>query len=255
MTHTYSADYDGNGESEAYVITGKWLDSWGRPDSDMITGTLWLVDSNYRVTNVMHRTFSAHSQYIQQDGRVYLFLDRDIGLPWTTEVLSVQDNECVNYSDTDCIKRINGEGQVVITQDTYDMSLYMVLSEDGDYLLFGHTWKPYVFAFDHGQWAEVPAREVMREEVEAIAAIPASFDQTAYDATQYILRDNGELNINMAEVDLEFPKVDFHYDTYRLGETKEWEFVQSDRGFYRVQLSGESHWDYLDQLMSVQNTD
>lgn len=255
VTHTYRADYDGDGESEAYVITGKWLDSWGRPDSDRITGTLWLVDSNYHVTNVMHRTFSAHSQYIRQDGRVYLFLDRDNGLPWTTEVLSVQDNECVNYSDTDCIKRINGEGQVVITQDTYDMSLYMVLSEDNEYLLFGHTWKPYVFAFDHGQWEEVPAHEASREEVEAIAAIPASFDQTEYDATQYILRGNGELNINMAEVDFEFQMIDFHYNTYRLGATKEWELAESGQGFYRVQLSGESHWDYLDQLMSAQNTD
>lgn len=247
VTHTYIADYDGDGEMEAYVITGEYLDAWGRPDSDMITGTLWLVDSSYRVIGVMYRTFSAHSQYIRQDGRVYLFLDHDIGLPWTTEVLSVQDNECVNYSNADCVKRINEEGQVVITQDTYDASL---LSEDGERLLFGHTWKPYVFAFDHGQWEEVPAREVTREEVEEIAAVPASFDPTAYDAIQYILRDNGELNINMAEVDLEFQMVDFHYDTYRLGETKEWEFVESDRGFYRIQLSGESHWDYLDYLMS-----
>ncbi|MDE5699736.1 MAG: hypothetical protein K2I96_20390 [Lachnospiraceae bacterium] len=251
VTHTYIADYDGDGENEAYVITGKWLDSWGRPDSDMITGTLWLVDSSYHVTSVMYRTFSAHSQYIRQDGRVYLFLDHDIGLPWTTEVLSVQDNECVNYSNADCVKRINEEGQVVITQDTYDASL---LSEDGDRLLFGHTWKPYVFAFDHGQWEEIPAREVTREEVEEIAAVPASFDPTAYDAIQYILRDNGELNINMAEVDLEFQMVDFHYDTYRLGETKEWEFVESDRGFYRIQLSGESHWDYLDYLMSQEES-
>ncbi|MDE7275055.1 MAG: hypothetical protein K2N95_18755 [Lachnospiraceae bacterium] len=254
VTHTYIADYDGDGESEAYVITGKWLDSWGRPDSNMITGTLWLVDSSYRVTSVMHRTFSAHSQYMRQDDRVYLFLDHDIGLPWTTEVLSVQDNECVNYSNADCVKRINGEGQVVITQDTYDMSLYMVLSEDGEYLLFGHTWKPYVFAFDHGQWEEVPAREATREEVEAIAAVPASFDPTAYDTIQYILRDNGELNINMAEVDLEFQMIDFHYNTYRLGETNEWELVESGRGFYRIQFSGESHWDYLDHLMSQEES-
>ena len=58
--------------------------------------------------------------------------------------------------------------------------------------------------------------------MERIASLPDSFDEAASESIkQFILRDNGELNINMAvesgDMDGEWD-INFSYITYRLNE-------------------------------------
>ena len=45
--------------------------------------------------------------------------------------------------------------------------------------------------------------------------------------------------------------INLHYSTFRLGEAQEWEYVESEElGYYNIQLTGESHWDYLDNIIA-----
>nr|MDE7476580.1 hypothetical protein [Lachnospiraceae bacterium] len=137
--------------------------------------------------------------------------------------------------------------------DDYDWT-YTDLGE-GKHMWTGHTWKSYTFEFNHEQWTETPAREVTRQEVEAIAALPASFDETDYDSVQYILRENGELNINMAKTNPDYPSsINFNYITFHLSETQEWIADNSvdGNGTYAIQMSGEKHWDYMDHLLGYE---
>ena len=87
--------------------------------------------------------------------------------------------------------------------------------------------------------------------MEAIAPIPQFLDLEQYESVQYILRENDELNINMAKMNAEWNCINLHYSTFRLGEAQEWEYVESEElGYYNIQLTGESHWDYLDNIIA-----
>lgn len=271
ITYTYAADYDGDGQEEAFVIAGEWGNSFGDSTLQYILGELWFVDSSCHATRLdSTRTFRAWQQYIRQDGTIYLFLDHETSFSsWGTLVFSVEESQPVifwhtndtsvylpeedqpiSFPRTSCTEHINDEGQIIIILSTYDNTLDTGLG-DGHYLWQGHTWKPYTFEFDHGHWKETPAREVTRQEVESIAALPESFDESAYDGVQYILRENGELNINMAEVDQEYQLIHFNNITFLLGDTQEWIAQErDDNGIYYIQLNGDSHWDYLDNLLA-----
>lgn len=88
--------------------------------------------------------------------------------------------------------------------------------------------------------------------MESIAPLPDSFQEPDPEcAMQFILRDNGELNINMAverDWDLEEKSIDFSYITYRLNEDGQWEYVEEQMGYYEVQFSGGGRWDYIEEL-------
>ncbi len=254
ITHTYQADYDGDGAEEAFVIVGKWSDPYGAPSLDMIMGELYFVDSNYTVKRLsgLGGVYKAQQQYIKQDEKIYLFLSHDIGMPWITDVMTVKDDQPVDLSYLPASMRIDSEGQIMITEDTYDSTLELGWELGAGKVLFtGHTWKPYPFEFNHEQWRELSARELTKEEVEAIAPIPQFLDLEQYESVQYILRENDELNINMAKMNAEWNCINLHYSTFRLGEAQEWEYVESEElGYYNIQLTGESHWDYLDNIIA-----
>lgn len=277
VTQTYAADFDGDKKEEAFVIAGEWGNEWGDATLEMIYGELWFIDSNSTVTRlVTTTTFQSWQQYIKQEGKIYFFIDYKTAFTsWGTLVLTVKENQLILFpchgdkvildpADTEHLylhsyawgtKFIREDGQITVTQDCYDgmLDILQSESEDGDrFLWFGHTWKPYTFEFDHEQWKEIPAREVTREEVDSIAALPRTFDSSAYDSVQYILRENGELNINMAKTDQESHEF-VHFDnlTFLLSKSQEWIAQERDNnGIYCIQLTSDSHWDYLDDLLA-----
>ncbi|MDE7478589.1 MAG: hypothetical protein K2M91_11690, partial [Lachnospiraceae bacterium] len=57
VTHTYAADYDGDGKEEAFVIAGEWGDDLSRkPTLNSILGELWFVDSNCNASRLIYTT-------------------------------------------------------------------------------------------------------------------------------------------------------------------------------------------------------
>lgn len=84
--------------------------------------------------------------------------------------------------------------------------------------------------------------------MDEIAQLPSEFDESQYDGVQYILRENGELDINVAKENEKFDIIDFSYFIYQLNDYMEWELMDEDLGIYLIQLEGESHWDYLSKI-------
>lgn len=257
VTHTYAADYDGDSLLEAFVIYGREINDGFEYD---ITGDCWFVDSNLEVSVCIDRAcaFDMRQQFICQDGVTYLLIRYSIGLPWQAEIYTVRDNVPVEISGSYADKYVDGQGQVIQIQNAYDgqctvMNLGVKPGEDDwRHLWSGHSWKRYTFIFDHGELREIPARELTREEVERIAPLPDAFDEIAPDSVkQFILRENGELNINMA-VEHEWEEgekdIDFSYITYRLGEDGEWEYVEEQMGWYAIQFGSGGGWDYIEEL-------
>lgn len=257
VTHTYAADYDGDSLTEAFVIVGREIRDQYECD---ISGDCFFVSSDLEVSRCMERAcaFGLSQQFLCQDGLTYLLVRYSIGLPWQAEMYTVREGAPAEISGSYADKYIDWRGQVIQIENTYDGNCMRTNvsakegEEDWKYLWTGHSWKPYTFLFDHGQLREVPAREVTREEVERIAPLPGSFDEAAPEGPkQYILRDNGELNINMAEEwgDPEGERdINFSYVTYRLDENGQWEYVEEQMGYYMVQFCGGKQWDYIKEL-------
>lgn len=257
ITHTYAADYDGDSLEEAFVIYGKEIkDEY----EHYIGGSCFFVNSDLEVSLCIDRAieFDLSQQFICQDGVTYLVICYAIGFTtWQAEMYTVQDNAAVEISDSYANKYVDRQGHVLQIENAYDgqctlMNVGVNPGEDNwKYLWSGHSWKTYTFILDHGELREVPAREVTRKEVEQIAPLPASFDEIAPDSIkQFILRDNGELNINMA-VESEWGEeknIDFSYITYRLNEDGQWEYVEEQMGYYEIQFSGGERWNYVEEL-------
>lgn len=253
VTHTYAADYDGDGMEEAFVIFG--IETNNKYAHD-ISGRCWFVDSNLNVSLCLDEpSFDLKCEFICQDGKIYLLLAYTIGNPWRAGIYTVQDNVPVEISGSTADKYIDRQGQVIQIQDAYDGTCEWSTKYQ-EYFWSGHSLKPYTFLFDHGTLLEVPAREVTKEEVEQIAPLPDSFDERAPESVkQFILRDNGELNINMAKKKKNelWDNYYFSYITYKLNEDGEWEYVEWQQGRYSIQFGAKSSWDYVDELLQRQN--
>ena len=248
VSHTYEMDYDGDGRREAFVIIGEYRDGLsGEPTEDLIDGSAWFVDSENNVMYLDTATFRVYQEYLWQDGKVYLFLHRSVGLPWETDIFTVEENgACKIFEGRSAF--LSDNGQVIQIQDTYDSTYEYEINDEPKGFWSGHTWKRYTFMFEHGEWNEIPAREVGRKQVDEIAQLPSEFDESLYDGVQYILRENGELDINVAKEDEKFDIIDFSYFIYQLNDNMEWELMDEDSGIYLIQLDGESHWDYLSKI-------
>lgn len=257
VTHTYAADYDGDGLEEAFVIFGREIDD--EYDYEM-TGDCWFVSSQLEVSPCVDWAcaFYMWQQFICQEGKTYLVLPYSIGFPWRAGIYTVRDNAPAETSGCLANKYIDRDGHVILIENAYDGTCWITdVSAKGDgtdlrQLWSGHSWKPYTFLFDQGELREIPAREVTREEVERLAPLPDSWKEPdGVSAMQFILRDNGELNINMAverDWDSEERCVDFSYITYRLNEDSQWEYVEEQIGYYEVQFGGGKRWDYIEEL-------
>ena len=237
VTHTYAADYDGDFLEEAFVIFGTEIIDKYEQD---IEGTCWFVDNDLNVSLCIGvQTFDMEQEFICQDGITYLLLGYSSGFRWQTQLYTVRDNVPVELSGSYENKFIDKQGNVIYIRNTYEgqctlMDVGVAPDDDWRYLWTGHTWTYYTFIFDHGELREVPAKEVTREDVERIAPLPDSFDEIAADSVkQFILRDNGELNINMAvenEIDEYEKYIDFSYITDQRNEAGEWEDVEKEMG-------------------------
>ena len=246
VSHTYAMDYDGDGRREAFVIIGEYRDGLsGEPTEDLIDGSAWFVDSENNVMYLDTATFRVYQEYLWQDGKVYLFLQHSVGLPWETDIFTVEENgACKIFEGRSAF--LSDNGQVIQVQDAYDATCDVY--DEPKRSWSGHTWKRYTFMFEHGEWKEIPAREISRKQVDEIAQLPSEFDESQYDGVQYILRENGELDINVAKENEKFDIIDFSYFIYQLNDYMEWELMDEDSGIYLIQLDGESHWDYLSKI-------
>lgn len=243
ITHTYEADYDRDGDREAFVIIGEV------EEEIYLFGDLWFVDAGKNAVCLKRSwLYRPWQQYISQDGELYLFINYNVGNPWVTDIYTVREQEPIILSEDRREKYVDKEGQVIQIQDAYDTYCELGYEDFEDGLWTGHTWKPYRFYLEKGALVEVPAREVAKEEAEQMAPLPAETgDIPEGSETQFILRENGELNINVAVE--EDTGIRFYYMTCQPDENGKWRLLDQDDGFYRIQLSGDSHWKYLDEKL------
>ncbi|MDE6923942.1 MAG: hypothetical protein K2P59_01590, partial [Acetatifactor sp.] len=106
VTHTYAADYDGDGREEAFVICGREVKA--EYEYGMI-GDCWFVNSDLEPSMCIDRAyaFDLSQEFICQEGGTYLLIRYSIGFPWCAEMYTVQDNVPVEISGSYADKYID----------------------------------------------------------------------------------------------------------------------------------------------------
>lgn len=239
IAYAYEADYDGDGETEAFVVTGV-------ENEDRVDGALWFVNSRKKAEKLLEVDgISQEQQYLNQEQTGYLFFSYYVWPHGHTYVYTVKDGEAVEAFPYHEPIYLDETGQIVEIQDAYDMQC----EDIGDELLWlGHTWKPYTLVLQNGVFQEIEAREMTLEELNEIAALPDEIlDLWPEAPKQYILRENGELDINLAVEN--GGSIRFFYVVYQLSEANTWRFVEEGDGIYMVSFSRGEGWDYLNLLL------
>lgn len=240
-TQTYAADYDGDGQVEALVVMGKTED-------DYLWGDLWFVDSQGKAAVLDRQVGAFHEQeYISWGNRIYLFFSYSMGNPCTTRVYSIEDGQAVDVLPYGSLKKVDESGRVICMQEDYDGN-YMINEPDEEGCWTGHTQKMYTFEFHDGIFEEVGAKEVTVKNLEEQSVPVEEFKELIPDSKkQYILRDNGELNVNMAMIYDD--NIDFSYATYRLQKDGTWQFVEKEPGIYRISLRRDERGNFADEAI------
>ena len=241
-TQTYAADYDGDGQEEAFVIIGQ-------EESDYLWGDIWFVDSQ-KNASILDRSIGAFTEqeYISWENRIYLLFSYSIGNPCITNVYSVKDGAVVDVLPYGALKSVDEKGRIICIQEAYDGD-YMedVPGEEGCWT--GHTQKAYTFEFRDGVFEEIGAKEVTLEELKDESVPIEEFGELLPNSKrQYILRDNGELNVNMAMICED--SINFSYATYQLQENGTWQFVESDQGIYKISLRRDEQGDFVNEAVT-----
>ncbi len=58
-----------------------------------IDGSVWFVDNEKCAVYLDTAAFRTYQEYVWQDGKGYLFLHHSVGLPWETDIYTVEENQ------------------------------------------------------------------------------------------------------------------------------------------------------------------
>ncbi len=207
----FARDYDGDGKSEAYV-------EMGSPEEDYIQGELWFVSGEGRPQQLREDIFMRREQeYFEQDGDIYLLMSYVDGNPLLTDVYGVWNGNYILYALSSPEEKYVEDGMLMCIASDYDMDYDMEME-----LFTGHTQKPYPFYYekdeDGGYWGQYEAEAITREDVkgyengqEILWAIEEANPGCIYE---YLLRENGMLHINRAQVMEDY--ITFAYTTCQI---------------------------------------
>lgn len=257
---TYAADYDNDGGIEAFVVMGRNYIYEG--EQNFAGEGLWFVNSQYEAVeiNVSFTDIPMTQQYIRKEDRIYLLFQYCIGIPWETPIYTVKNNQavCIEENLSYTYKYINRYGQIMVEQDAYDHFYDGIREDGGEPFSFwtGHTWKYYPFRLIDDRLFEIGACELSAEAVEDISTLPISVQEELQGdeehpvvGVQYLLRDNGDLNINYVSGNsYDTDELDFNNVTLRLNETNQWVVSDDNGGTYMINFSEGKKWTFLENL-------
>lgn len=260
---TYAADYDGNGTIEAFVVIGD--DDYEKEMNRFDGESLWFVDSRHKAVKLMESLpdNARMQQYMKKGNNIYLFFvhyGHAIVRSWETPVYTVQNNQpvCVEESLSYTYKYIDKYGKIMVEQDAYDHFYDGIREDGGEPFSFwtGHTWKYYPFRLIDNRLLEMGACELSAEAVKDISPLPISVqkelrgdEEHPVVGVQYLLRDNGDLNINYVSGNsYGTDELDFNNVTLRLNETNQWVVSDYNGGTYMINFSEGKKWTFLENL-------
>ncbi|MDC7295426.1 hypothetical protein NXH67_18110 [Butyrivibrio sp. DSM 10294] len=208
-------DFDGDGSKEAFAIVGTRYEDYGEVDVD---GAVYYVDDD-EVTNISEDINTAwgdleliinepNEEYVIRTGVNEVSKDhpmffapsyRAAATAVNNLVFGVKDGKAyrLGISEMGACAGLS-DGTAIVTLDCYDGC------SDGT----GHTWKPYYYFYnkDSGEFEEYEGREITEEELlgyEGTEKVVEAIKADGNTIAGIILRDNGIINVNFYDGNLE----------------------------------------------------
>lgn len=245
---SYVGIYDTTAKKEgAFVGIGDLSEGW-------LFGDFWYADESGSLVKLLSDvSLNTSAEYLQTNADRYLLLSYQTGNPIYTDVYTVRNGEPVNILPYEGQKKLDGEGNILCYDSAYDASYEKSVDQDGIFALWtGHTWKPYCFVQSNGDWVEISAREVEEQELLQLPFGPQIIEQASEHYPegefQYILRENGELNVNIAIRGAD-TQISFYYLTFKTsGNSVTAQLTEEGAGYYLISFSEGRGWSMVDEL-------
>ncbi len=244
-------DLDKDGKNEAFVIAGDEtsMDSTVITDDEdpayLAADKLWFVDESGKSEELTDLTeggltLSMTQKTFETDGNSLVILNGYNGVDGVGVVYSLEDDRIVNAAPDTYIKgHKDYDGNDLIWNAEYYGNTV------DDIGISGHITMPYRLFYKDGAFKLYDSKEVSKDVVDEFDGIGLVF---LYDAkkTQFILRDNNELDINyMTGEDNDYT---VNSKVYKLDdETGSWELEASLDGYFFVDMTKPEESDFLSE--------
>ncbi len=247
-TFSYEEEHNGKKNSIAYVMAGK-------KDKEAISGSLWFVGENTVLPVMQHITITeSQMETIAFKENTYVIINYQADnridgriLPITNDILSSEI-----MPDIFGKKKIGDlEGTILCTNTAYDVECMVDSSgEKSVYNWYGQTTKEYAFWLtDENTYKEMDARVMTQEEIALIpygnAIIEKVQQQYPNAQKQYIIRENGIVNVNICEESQDGESAHFSFMTFAIRGNQEAEFIESGDGVYLLHMAEEASYNYF----------
>ena len=191
-------DYDGDGENEAFAFTGDG--SEGKLNKlagkKLNSGALWFVSRN-RLEALMESSQTAEVAKLAAGKNTYCVYEKYDENSSASFVWRVKNGEPAE-------EKISGSvGGIALTDEGITAKLYaedgMCFEEDGEYLYYGETEKPYYFYDSDDGIKEYGGLEISRKDLlgfEGAREILKEIEDKDNKVTTLFYRANGLININ-----------------------------------------------------------
>lgn len=248
-------DLDNDGRSEAVLaevsFSGKISELFGTENNDeyFCLEKLFFVNEDKAITTIDNYTegiYLLKTQYILVGDEVsFLTLNGYEGVNSVGEIITTSEDELfvvtneISFSGSKFFADID---KIVWKKYNYN---YWITPVQGKLLLdgirHGQCEFSYFFSLDGKSICALKSEEKTYEEVNSIAP----FDNKKYengDGYQFIYRENGELDVNYAELDNQ--DIFFSCDIFFL-EDGIWQFYETEKGYKDIDPLQGDDWGYL----------
>lgn len=181
--------------------------------------------------------------YRFEDMKVIILTDLDTFTSSTSYLWTVKDGSprSMNLSGWGMGFHLDDMGNVCLRTSAYDGSVSYLEMENGlrDLIGSGHSYKPYYFFFENGDFAEYGAIQVTMDEFLACQGaeeVLGNAETDGFKAAGILYRGNGLIHLNLRRDHEDERGYDSRYQTFRMCPGA-MTLIDSDMGTYRESLT------------------
>ena len=239
-------DLDNDGIKEAFVCDAIEYD-----DDSILINSLYFIDEQMNLNTVMkgyYIDFNIEQYLIKNDLYSYITLNGYEGMEPICHISSYVNDDWVIVTD-ELLE--NGHKYFVSVDEllwvrTGYMNCYDIDEDTGEGFWNGRSFIPYFYKIENNELFLNTAEEKNINEINEIAVFNID-DYTDAESVQFLLRENGELEVNYVKSNIF--GYDFYSDIYFI-EDNVWVYKYSVDGYYVPDPVNyrETDWDFINEL-------
>lgn len=236
-------DYDGDGAYEAFAFVADGKETASRVFEGYMGALVFVTEESMEEVKRETRGQYVSGYYRFEDIKVISLTDLDAFTSSTSYLWTVRDGSPrpMNLSGLGMGFHMDEMGNVCLLRSAYDGSVSYMEMGDGrsEPFVSGHSYKPYYFFYENGDFTEYGAIQVTVDEFLACQGAKEVLGEAETDGFQVdgiLFRGNGLIHLNLRRDHEDENGYDSRYQTFRMCPGK-MTLIDSDMGTYRESLT------------------